>query len=173
MDGTNHRKYLPNSHPCFVCGEANHAGLQVRFYVEDDEVRERWNAREHHCGYEHTVHGGVIAALLDECMAWAAARAITRSCVTGELTVRYLRPVPDSQDLTARAKAEKVSRRLVVVSGWLAGDDGVEYARATGKFLPLSAEETLLVDDNLIYRGGEERLFDELRAQVRGSATRT
>lgn len=165
MNGGNHRTYLPNSHPCFVCGEKNHAGLQTRFYVEGDEVRADWNAREHHCGYEHTVHGGVIAAILDECMAWAATRAVIRSCVTGELTVRYLRRVPDALDLTACAKVEKATRRLVYVQAWLIDAEGIEYARARGSFLPLSVDDTLQVDDNLNYRGGEERLFDELRAE--------
>ena len=27
--------YLPNSKPCFICGEDNPAGVQVRFLVED------------------------------------------------------------------------------------------------------------------------------------------
>ncbi|MCX5759705.1 MAG: PaaI family thioesterase [Candidatus Hydrogenedentes bacterium] len=170
MQNSNHRKYLPHSQPCFVCGEENHAGLHLRFYIEEDEVRTRWNAREHHCGYGHVVHGGVTAAVLDECMAWAAARAIVRSCVTGELTVRYLRPVPDTRELTACAKVEKASRRLVFVNARLVDDDGLEYARAHGRFLPLSVEETLRVDDNLIYRGGEERIFDELRATTQAGA---
>lgn len=166
MESDNHRTYLPTSKPCFVCGEQNHAGLQLRFYVEENEVRARWNPRQCHCGYAHVVHGGITATVLDECMAWAAARAITRQCVTGELTVRYLLPVPDGRDLTACARVEKASRRLVVIRGRLVDDEGTEYARAQGRFLPLSVEETLRVDDGLIYRGGEERIFDGLRAAV-------
>jgi uncharacterized protein (TIGR00369 family) len=159
------KKFLPTSETCFVCGEENHAGLQVRFYVEDEKVKMPLCVEEHHCGYKNVVHGGVVAAALDETMGWAAARAIGRMCVTGDLTVRYLRPVPANQDLTVSAWALRAHRRLVQTEAQMEGNDGVIYARADGRFLPLSVEETLLVDDALRYRGDEERVFDYLRAQ--------
>lgn len=159
------RRYLPNSAPCFVCGEENHAGLQTRFYIEDDEVRADLEPRPHHCGYDNVVHGGVVAAILDETMGWAAARAITRMCVTGELTVRYLKPVPADRRTTAVARVVKAGKRLAKVEGRIVDSEGVEYARAHAAFLPMSVEDTLTVDDHLIYRGDEERVFDALRTE--------
>lgn len=157
------RKYLPNSKTCFVCGEDNVSGLQTRFYVEDDRVKMPLNAVEHHCGYENTVHGGVVAAALDECMGWAAARAIERMCVTAELTVRYIERVPVAPDLTVEAEVKRAHRRMVQTEARLVDSGGNVLARAEGRFLPLSSEETLAVDDALLYRGGEERVFDTLR----------
>ncbi|PCJ57885.1 MAG: hypothetical protein COA73_10320 [Candidatus Hydrogenedentota bacterium] len=157
--------YLPNSDWCFVCGEDNHAGLKTRFYIEDGKVKARIRPSKHHCGYEGVVHGGIIAAIIDECMGWAAARAINRMCVTGELTVRYLINVPDDRELTCVTDIEKANRRMVLTKGEIVDDDGTVYATATAKFLPLSAEKTLEVDDKLLYRGGEERLFDGLRSE--------
>ena len=55
------------------------------------------------------------------------------------------------------------ARRVSTARGWIIDEDGTEYARAEGRFIPLSAEGTLEVDDNLLYRGGEERVFDCLR----------
>ncbi len=161
MDQT--KTYLPNSRWCFVCGEENSAGLGVRFYVENGTVKVRWRAGDKHCGYQHVAHGGVIAAVLDECMGWAAARAVQRMCVTGELTVRYLKPVPSDRDLTVSTEVVKASRRLIHVTSGLADDGGVEYARGEGRFVPLSAAETLAIDDRLRYRGDEERVFQSLR----------
>ncbi len=160
-----HRKYLPNSPTCFVCGEDNPMGLRARFYVEDEKVKMPLTVHNHHCGYPNTLHGGIVAAALDECMAWAATRAFKRMCVTGALTVRYIKRVPAGRPLTVIAEVVKPHRRIVHAQGSIVDAEGTEYARAEGKFLPLTAEETLEIDNWLIYRGGEERVFDELRTE--------
>lgn len=158
------QKPLPNSKSCFVCGEENVAGLHARFFVEEDVVKMPLAAQAHHCGYHNTVHGGIVAAALDECMGWAAARAIQRMCVTGELTVRYLKRVPADRELHVCAEVTRAHRRVVHCAGHIVDDEGSVYARAEARFLPLSVEETLKVDDALIYRGDEERIFDSLRS---------
>jgi len=165
-DGTG--KLLPNSHECFVCGEDNPAGLRVRFYCKDGIVKTRWTPAPHHCGYPNVLHGGVIAAVLDECMAWSAARSIGRMCVTGELVVRYRKRVPSDRALTVTSEVTEPGKRLVRTKATLTDDDGEEFAEAFGKFVPTSAQETLDVDDALLYRGDEERVFDALRAQQAG-----
>lgn len=159
------KKYLPNSKSCFVCGEENAAGLRTRFFVEDNAVKTRWKSRPHHCGYTNIVHGGVVAALLDECMAWAATRCMGRTCVTGELSVRYFKRVPGNREIIVCAEVAKPGRRLAHVKATIVDDDGEEYAQAYGRFAAMSVDETLAVDDGLLYRGGEERVFDDLRAQ--------
>lgn len=157
------RTYLPTSPTCFVCGEHNHAGLQGTFYVEDDAVFMPLNIKDHHCGYPNVVHGGIVAAALDECMAWAATRAVGRMCVTGKLTVRYLDRTPAITGLLVKAVVTKSNRMLAYAEATLTDDTGKEYARAEGSFMPVSAEETIAVDDGLIYKGNEERVFDYLR----------
>lgn len=160
--GEQGRVELPTSAWCFVCGEENHAGLQTRFFVQNDKVKTLLNARDHHCGYRNVVHGGVVAAILDECMGWAAARAIGLMCYTAELSIRYVRPVPADRMVIVEADAVRHSKRIAHICGAIS-EGHVVYARAEGKFMPLTPEQTLDVDDNLIYRGGEERLFDYLR----------
>ncbi len=164
-ESTTEKQYLPNSKSCFVCGEDNASGLKTRFYVDGDRVKMPLTVVDHHCGYENTVHGGIVAAALDECMGWAAARAIERMCVTAELTVRYVERVPVDLDLTVSAWVNRSHRRMVTAEATIEDAGGTVFARATGRFLPLSEEETLAVDDVLIYRGGEERVFDGLRGE--------
>ena len=155
---------LPTSPRCFVCGERNTAGLHARFLVENGLVKMPLTARERHCGYPNVVHGGVLAAALDECMGWAAARSIHRMCVTAELTVRYLKSVTPTAGYTVYADVLRSSRRLVHTRAWITGPDGERYAQAEGRFLPLSEEETVRIDKGMVYRGGEERVFEALHA---------
>lgn len=161
----NDKMYLPNSAGCFICGDENEAGLRTRFFTEDGKVKTRVRPKVHHCGFEGVVHGGIVAAILDECMSWAAIRAINRMCQTGELTVRYLINVPDDRDLICVTDTEKANKRLVYTVGELIDDEGIVYATASAKFTPLTIEATLEVDDMLKYQGGDERVFDELRAE--------
>ncbi|MCK5861154.1 MAG: PaaI family thioesterase [Candidatus Hydrogenedentes bacterium] len=119
--------------------------------------------KSHHCGYPEVVHGGIVAAALDECMAWAATRAIGRMCVTGKLTIRYLDRTPAIAGLLVRASTSKFSKRLAYTKAELVDGNAKVYARATGTFTPISVEETLNIDDNLLYHGNEERVFAPLR----------
>ena len=160
------KEMLPNTDWCFVCGEENEAGLQSRFYVEDGLVKARLRPRSHHCGFKGVIHGGIVASILDETMGWAAAVAINRMCVTGEMTVRYIENAPDDRELICVTGVEKSNRRIVYTTGVLVDDEETKYASATGEFTPLTEAKTLEVDDMLNYRGGEIRLFDELRAQA-------
>jgi acyl-coenzyme A thioesterase PaaI-like protein len=169
-DETNGKVYLPHSKPCFVCGENNEAGLQTRFFVEGDDVKAILRPRDHHCGFPNVVHGGIVASILDEAMGWSAARAIGFMCFTAELTVRYLMPVPGDRDAIVQTRVTRSTRRLAEVEGEIVSLEGEEYGRATGRFMPISPEETLKVDDGLIYQGTCERIFDTLRAETEQSA---
>ena len=157
--------YLPNSKKCFVCGEDNPAGLHIRFYVEDGLVKARWRPQAHHYGLANVVHGGVTATLLDECMAWAAGRFFGRMCVTGDLNVRFLKQVPGDRELLVCAEVVRPGRRIAHVRARLLDPTGEACAEAHGRFVPVSAEETLAVDDALLYRDGDERPFAALRAK--------
>ena len=165
MTSKNNKTYLPNSTTCFVCGEKNHAGLQVRFYIEDDVIKVRFQGHSHHCGYEGVVHGGISASVMDECLGWAAAYAIKRMCVTAELSIRYRRRVPSERAMTITTEITRIARRLVYVKGTMVDDEGVVYVTGEGSFSPLTTEETLQVDDNMIYRDGDVHIFDALRTE--------
>lgn len=158
----NGRRYLPTSPSCFVCGEHNQAGLQQRFFVEDDVVKTVLKPKIEHCGYANTVHGGIVATILDETMGWAANREMRRMCVTADITVRYRKPVPGDVESLVCARVTKASKRLVYLEGWIEGANGETLARAQGRFMPLSAEETKRIDKHMIYRDGEERPFADV-----------
>ena len=132
---------LPYTHNCFVCGVDNPHGLQVRFSATNNEVRTDFVPREPHAGYRGLVHGGVLAAALDEAMFWAASHAKKRFHVSGELTVRYRQMVKVAGNYEIVARAVKSVRSMCFTEAELLDSSGELCATATGKFLPLPAED--------------------------------
>src|SRR5262245_43229971 len=98
------RKRLPNSAGCYVCGSANPRGLGVRFDREGQAVTARFVPHQDHCGYKDRVHGGVMAALLDEVMGWAPSVLKRRFCVAAEIIIRYLKPLTIGKPVTIRGE---------------------------------------------------------------------
>ncbi|MCP4428707.1 MAG: hypothetical protein GY803_29830, partial [Chloroflexi bacterium] len=60
----------PNSDYCFVCGRKNPHGLYMTFYDDgENEVVSEYTVAEAYQGYPGVVHGGIVAAMLDEVVA--------------------------------------------------------------------------------------------------------
>ena len=139
----NVNEYLPHSSGCFLCGDENACGARTRFFVREDTVRTRLSLPQHHNGYRNLAHGGILAGLLDETMGWAAT-VFSREhlfYVTGELTVKYVLPVPVAREIEIIARLIKDAGRIAYCQGELL-HDGKICLRAKGKFLPLTPEAT-------------------------------
>ena len=148
------REYLPHSPGCLLCGDENPAGLRTRFFVVDKEVRAEVVIPKHMNGYKDVVHGGILAALLDETMGWAAvAFGLSRSMfVTAELNVRYLRPVPAEEEIIVRSRLVNDLGRLVYCEGELLHKDTV-CVRGKGTFSPLGRQSSAEVLSYLRFDG--------------------
>ena len=164
---------LPYSHTCFVCGDANGRGLQVRFHLQGEGVATVFTPAADLEGYPGRVHGGILAALLDETMGWAPCVKHGRFCVAVELTVRYLKSVPAGTTLTVYGEAVGEKRRLWEAEGKVRDDVGTLYARGRGRYFPLSQEETDAVMQILHVEGESLSLGDAISlARQTGSPTR-
>ncbi len=145
-------EYLPHSSWCFMCGDENQGGVRARFYVQKGAVRTRVRLPAHLNGYRGVAHGGVLAALLDESMGWAATvfgREHTMY-VTGELTVKYLAPVPIDGEIEIESRLVRDAGRVAYAEGELLCG-GRACVRAAGKFLPMTPEESAAVLSSLKY----------------------
>ena len=152
---------LPHSEHCFVCGEKNGDGFRLKFELgEDGHVFLRFNARETMQGYGTVMHGGLQATLLDETMGWATAVAAKRMTMAAEMSIRYKQRTPIGTDLIVEAWTTSVKRRLAIAEGVIRDEEGNIFAQATGKFFPLSLEETKYVDSHLIYHPGDICVFE-------------
>jgi acyl-coenzyme A thioesterase PaaI-like protein len=79
---------------CLLCGEANPWSLKIAFQADDNgSVHARMQSHSGLQGYEGTMHGGVISALLDAAMTHCLFHQEVQA-VTGDLRVRFLWSIP-------------------------------------------------------------------------------
>jgi uncharacterized protein (TIGR00369 family) len=125
----------PNNR-CFACGPANPHGLHLRFErTENGGVKAAFAPREWHQGWEGVVHGGVLATLLDEAMAYVVFFSGFVG-LTARMEVRYRAPVRGGDVLTVEAEQVKDSRRIVDVVGRVRNGNQV-VVEANGRFMKL------------------------------------
>ena len=86
----------PNSNHCFVCGRNNPYGLHLKFYESSPgEVTVEYIVPEQFQGYPGVVHGGVVAAILDEVTGRTQMGGDPpRFMFTARLDIRYRKNVP-------------------------------------------------------------------------------
>jgi uncharacterized protein (TIGR00369 family) len=119
---------------CFVCGEKNPIGLKL--HITTDAERGESSADvtfpEGFQGWSKIVHGGLLATVLDEAMIYAAG-AKGLKCVTGEMTVRFIKPASTGLIYTLKGRFVEEKGRIVLAESILLDGDGQEVAKATGK----------------------------------------
>jgi len=131
-------KPLPYTRSCFVCGESNSIGLRLKFETDGRIVRTRFVPRPEHVGFKQTIHGGLLATLLDEIMAWVCIVRTKRFGYCAELNVRFLQPARPGEVITATAQLDRNLRnKLFEAQAELRNPHDVLLATATGKYLPI------------------------------------
>ncbi len=134
---------------CFACGQRNPFGLQLVFRLENDTIVADFQPREEHQGFPGVIHGGIVAAVLDETLGRTSILSENPEwTMTGRLEVRYRRYVPYGSLLRVRASLGKQRRRMVQATGvlTLAEDEQTILADAQGTFLSLTPS----VVDNIL-----------------------
>jgi uncharacterized protein (TIGR00369 family) len=108
--------------------------------AEDGEATASIEAGDDHLNAHGTVHGGVLASLVDTAMAAALVHASDdeQRPVTVSLTVTYLEPAPPGR-LAATARVRRLGGRLTIVEADIAAEDGSGVATALGTFANAAA----------------------------------
>ncbi len=153
------RQYV--SHHCFVCGTKNIAGLQAKFYhVSESEIIGVFTGRGEHASYPHRMHGGVIAALLDETIG----RAILLYepdifGVTVELNLQYKKPVPLGEELIVKGRVDNNRSRMFSGSGEILLPNGEVAVTAMAKYMKMPLEKIAGGDmgDEVLYYEEDNR----------------
>ena len=122
-------------HPnCLFCGKGNPIGFKLEFrVVKPGAVRAAFPCGARFQSYFETLHGGVTSALLDAAMT-NALFSLGVVAVTGELTVRFLRPVALGAEAEVTAGVAAASRPLYNLTAEIA-QFGRVVARARAKFV--------------------------------------
>ena len=128
-----------SSRRCLVCGRENAAGLRVVYHAGGGRSRAEVTPPARFQGFNGTLHGGAVAALLDDAM-WYAAYSAGLFTMTAELAVRYRRPAPVERPLRVEGRLVARRGRLAELAAELRGPGGEVLAEATGKFLAVPEE---------------------------------
>jgi len=119
---------------CFACGQANPIGLRLRFAADGDGIRAEFTPGPHYQGYAGVVHGGIVAAALDDAMA-NLFHMRGRETVTARLEIRYRHEAPIGQRLIVTAAIVRERGRVFAAEALLALPDGTRLAEARGTFV--------------------------------------
>lgn len=138
----------PNSKHCFVCGRENPYGLKLNFYeTTPGEVVVEYTVPEQFQGYPGVVHGGVVAAMLDEVTGRVHMGGFPpRFMFTARLDVRYHKNVPVGKPLRIVGYAGKSRERTATASGKIFGPEGDLLAEAEALLVNVPDEITDQVD---------------------------
>jgi uncharacterized protein (TIGR00369 family) len=119
---------------CFVCGPGNGAGLRLVFRpaTEGQSAEAEVVFPAHLQGWKGTVHGGLLATVLDEVMVQAAMLGGVK-CVTAEMTVRYKRPAATGVPYRVSGRVLASRGRILQAEASLLDASGEACAQASGK----------------------------------------
>jgi acyl-coenzyme A thioesterase PaaI-like protein len=102
----------PNSRMCFICGLENPVGLHLHIYeTAPGVVESTYLAPDHFQGYPGILHGGIVAAVIDEiagraCM--GSDPANPRFMFSAKLEVKYRKVIPIGKLLKMVGKAGRL-----------------------------------------------------------------
>lgn len=131
---------LSGSPGCFICDNngTNPRSLKLTLLwdAENGTVRVPIRPDQTWCGYDNVVHGGLVASVLDEAMAWVIRQQTGEWAFTADYHIRYKLAVQPDTDYVAVARATEIKRRRITAQAELSDAEGRVIATAEARFLP-------------------------------------
>jgi len=129
---------------CFGCGPANPQGLHLVFTTNTADPANITTTAEiqldrMHEGPPGHIHGGIVAALLDEAMS-KLNRPLNVLAMTRHMEIDYLRPVPLYQPLVLTSRHLSREGRKLFHQAEIQHPNGNVLARAKGLFIVIDAK---------------------------------
>lgn len=130
---------LPGSPGCFVCDNDNSNPRSLRLHLMWDEaegkVHVTFHPDETWCGYSGIVHGGILASVFDDVMAWAVRQDGGNWGVTADFHIRYRKPVTSGGEYTVEGWVETRRGRKAKTAARLLDSKGDLLAEADALFI--------------------------------------
>lgn len=123
----------------FVHGLRNPSGLHLQYALEGDRVVTTWTPSREHAGFPGLVHGGLIAAVLDDVMGRCSVLQ-RRWVVTGRMETRYRQGAALGEPLRVAGWCTRFTKRVMQAAASMTRADGSVVAEAGGTYLPIPRE---------------------------------
>jgi len=168
---------------CYGCGTANQKGLHAEFPfdVESGEVRFTYAVPEEFEGAPGFVHGGVLAALLDETQGTLCYH-VGHFVMTEQLHMKYHKASPLGKNLTFRAWLTAVRKRRLysrasihLESGELLASSSASWYVLPERVLQKLFADRFSADDserNRIILEANRKRAREIRRRLRATGSR-
>ena len=142
-------------HNCFACGTLNTGGLHLDLHVDGERCWTDLEIPERFQGWDQIAHGGIVATILDEVMAWSLVDADNWG-LTARLSVAFKRPVPLGRPIHAEGWITESRRRVVTTAGrMVAGGTGEVLATAEALYVAATDDRKRELKERYGYRGPE------------------
>jgi len=142
-----------SAHRCFACGDLNAQGIRMPLHLEPDRAWSELAIEPRFQGWEGIAHGGILATILDEVMAWATASRGTFG-FTGRLSIEYRRPVPVGVPIRAEGRVIDARRRILRTAATIIDPvSGEGYASAEGLYVTAPPDRQRELRDRYGLRG--------------------
>ena len=127
---TEPQKSVIYSDLCFGCGERNSMGLKLKFRWDGKKVLTEYTPDKLHQGWADVIHGGIITAVLDEAMAYAAGYEGIK-CITATMHTKFKHPLSVGEPTIITASVTKNARRFIETEAKMTLKDGTLIAACT------------------------------------------
>ncbi|MGC8721712.1 MAG: PaaI family thioesterase [Caldisericaceae bacterium] len=119
---------------CFVCSKTNPKGIHLEIeYDGETEAKAVFRLGREYEGYPGVVHGGIIAAILDDVMGNIEFRK-GYVAFTIELNIKYLKKCLVGEELIAKGKLNSLSHRIIETEGEILDLSGEIRVKASAKY---------------------------------------
>lgn len=126
----------------FITGDRNSDRIRVRYFKKDSDnsfVARVWFGPSTE-GPPGFVHGGSMAAVLDEAMG-ASVWIQGYTAVSANLTVQYCKMLPLNSITTVEAKITSINQNKIKAKGSIYDETGALYTESEGLFINISPEK--------------------------------
>ena len=125
-------------HHCFACGTLNEQGMGLVLHVEPGRAWTDLTLERRFEGWDGIAHGGILATVLDEVMAWSLVGEDNWG-LTARLSIEFKKPVEMGIPIRAEGWITRSRRRLVDTAARLTdASTGGALATATGVYVAAS-----------------------------------
>ncbi|BBE31706.1 phenylacetic acid degradation protein [Tepiditoga spiralis] len=125
---------LNNNSMSFAWGKENEKGLKLDIDFKEGKSNTKFSLNKSFCGWADVIHGGIIATILDEVMAWSVI-SLDKRVVTAEMNIKYKKPLYSNTEYKAFGEIIENKKRVFKTYGKIVDTNGKILAESYGTYM--------------------------------------